>query len=108
MHNPNYSHLKAEFDVLKKMEKTNRHIYQQRGELHEERKISLFEQQKTVEDLKSATEILAELLDKPMVDLPKETKEEHQMSIDIYHPERGTGSHINIFIIGCSDLNYYN
>ena len=45
-----------------------------------------------MEELKKVTEQLSDLIGQPMVELPKDTEEEHQMSIDIYHPERGIES----------------
>ena len=55
----------------------------------------MLEQQEKTEELKRMTEQMSELLALPMIELPKETQEEHQMSIDIYHPERGIESEMD-------------
>lgn len=86
------SHLKTQFDKLKKMEKTNRHIYQQRGEIHEERRSALLEQQAKVESLKQNAISFGQLLNHEVVHLPEDSPEDKEMSIDIYHPERGMES----------------
>lgn len=81
--------VKSEFDKLKKMEKHNRFIYQQRGEIHEERRSALLDQQSKVRQLKEFAISFGELLNLETVHLPEDSKEDKEMSIDIYHPERG-------------------
>mgnify|MGYP000136661422 CR=1 FL=1 len=54
--------------------------------------MSLLEQQEKMEELKKVAEQMGELMGKDIIELPKDTEEEHQMSIDIYHPERGIES----------------
>ena len=53
------------------------------------------EQQHKVEEFKKVTSQLSDLLGREMMEFPKETKEEYQMSIDIYHPERGVESEMD-------------
>ena len=45
------THLLEEHRILKKMEKQNRSIYAQRGELHEERRMALIEQKEKLRGL---------------------------------------------------------
>ena len=56
------THLLEEHRILKKMEKQNRSIYAQRGELHEERRMALIEQKDKTDGFKKiADEIMHEL-----------------------------------------------
>ena len=82
-------HLLEEHKVLKKMEKQNRSIYAQRGELHEERRISLIDQKEKRNQLKKIVEELASIADFAVPELPADNSTDHGMSIDIYHPEKG-------------------
>ena len=64
--------VKSEFDKLKKMEKHNRFIYQQRGEIHEERRSALLDQQSKVRELKEFAISFGELLNLEIVHLPED------------------------------------
>ena len=82
-------HVLEEHKILKKMEKQNRSIYAQRGELHEDRRLALVEQKEKRNGLKKITDELSSICDLPPLELPVEQESQNAMSIDIYHPEKG-------------------
>ena len=56
-------HVLEEHKILKKMEKQNRSIYAQRGELHEDRRLALVEQKEKRDALKKITDELGQGLE---------------------------------------------
>ena len=64
------THLLEEHRILKKMEKQNRSIYAQRGELHEERRMALIEQKEKTDGFKKIADEMSCICNFVPVDLP--------------------------------------
>ena len=64
------THLLEEHRILKKMEKQNRSIYAQRGELHEERRMALIEQKDKTDGFKKIADEMSCICNFVPVELP--------------------------------------
>ena len=64
------NHLLEEHRILKKMEKQNRSIYAQRGELHEERRMALIEQKEKTDGFKKIADEMSCICNFVPVELP--------------------------------------
>ena len=64
------THLLEEHRILKKMEKQNRSIYAQRGELHEERRMALIEQKEKTDGFKKIADEMSCICNFVPVELP--------------------------------------
>ena len=93
------NHLLEEHRILKKMEKQNRSIYAQRGELHEERRMALIEQKEKTDGFKKIADEMSCICNFVPVELPVDNiSDQVRVPWTIHEPLDS--------IIGSIDLNF--